>query len=105
MAKHASARACQVYLQRLSATVLVTVEDNGVGFDMAGTPGNGKERGLGLMSIRERAAKLGGTMRLESTRGKGTRVTVELPACIRQRAETCGRISRARAGRSRRRGT
>jgi signal transduction histidine kinase len=80
VAKHARATACRVYLQRLTNTVLMTVEDNGVGFDPAAVDRAGARAGLGLISIRERASQLQGTVRLESTPGKGTRLTIELPA-------------------------
>jgi signal transduction histidine kinase len=79
VAKHARATVCRVYLQRLPNTVLITIEDNGVGFDPA-SERHGDRAGLGLIGIRERASQLRGTVRLESTLGKGTRLTVELPA-------------------------
>jgi signal transduction histidine kinase len=80
VAKHARATACRVYLQRLPNTILITVEDNGVGFDAAEAERAGGQRGLGLIGIRERASHLRGTVRLESAPGKGTRLTVEVPA-------------------------
>lgn len=83
VAKHASATACRVYLQRLPTTVLITIEDDGVGCDAALVQRPGERRGLGLIGIRERVSELGGAMRLESAPGKGTRVTVELPARVR----------------------
>ena len=79
VAKHARATVCRVYLQRLPNTVLITIEDNGAGFDPA-SERPGERAGLGLVGIRERASQLRGTVRLESTPGKGTRLTVELPA-------------------------
>jgi glucose-6-phosphate-specific signal transduction histidine kinase len=60
--------------------VLVTIEDNGVGIDRTRPPGSVVARGLGLISIRERVAQLNGTITIESTRGHGTRLVVELPA-------------------------
>jgi signal transduction histidine kinase len=83
--KHAQATTCRVYLQRLTSTLLMTIEDNGVGFDQAELNRAGARTGLGLISIRERATQLGGTVRVESDPGRGTRVTVELP--VRARAE------------------
>lgn len=81
IAKHARATSCRVYLQRLPNTILITLEDDGIGFDVADVERHrGVRNGLGLVGIRERVAHLQGTMRLESTRGKGTRLTVELPA-------------------------
>jgi signal transduction histidine kinase len=84
VAKHAHATLCRVYLQRLPATLLITVEDDGIGFDTHSSRPGGGQPGLGLISIRERAALVGGAVRLESTSGKGTRLTVELPARTRE---------------------
>ena len=80
VAKHAKATSCRVYLQRLTNTLLVTIEDDGVGFDPADTRSADGTHGLGLVGIRERVAQLHGTVRLESGPGKGTRLTVEVPA-------------------------
>jgi len=80
--KHAHASSCRVYLQRLTNTLLVTVEDDGIGFAAGPTGLGDRSPGLGLISIRERASRLGGTLRLESAPGKGTRLTVEVPARI-----------------------
>jgi signal transduction histidine kinase len=80
VAKHARATSCRVFLQGLSNTILITIEDNGAGFDPAETQRIGGRRGLGLIGIRERASQLRGTVRLESAPGRGTRLTVELPA-------------------------
>jgi signal transduction histidine kinase len=86
-ARHAHATSCRIYLQGLSNTVLITIEDDGVGFDATEIPQSTARRGLGLLGIRERVAQLRGTLRLESSPGKGTRLTVELPARIRTTAE------------------
>jgi len=83
VAKHAKATNCRIYLQRLTNTLLVTVEDDGAGFDPAAPHHAHETRGLGLVGIRERVSQLGGTVRLESAPGKGTRLTVELPAQTR----------------------
>ena len=82
VARHAQATRCRIYLQRLPHTLLVTIEDDGVGFDPSATP-----RGLGLISIRERVAQVRGELRLEATPGKGTRLTVEVPALNREQAQ------------------
>ena len=83
VARHAQAQSCRVYLQRLAATVLITIEDDGVGFDAEEATRPELRTGLGLLGIRERASLLRGTLRLESTRGAGTRLTVERPAAPR----------------------
>jgi signal transduction histidine kinase len=85
VAKHAEATSCRVYLQRLLNTLLITVEDDGRGIDPEDKPA-GAQRGLGLIGIRERASELRGTVRLESVPGKGTCLTVELPALVRAAA-------------------
>jgi len=85
VAKHAQATVCRVFVQRLPNTVLITIEDNGAGFDLPAAA-RGADRGLGLIGIRERVLQLQGTLRLESSPGKGTRLTVELPARSRPSA-------------------
>ena len=61
VAKHARAHTCRVYLQRLPTTLLVTVEDDGVGFEEHQRDSTAGSSGLGLIGIRERASHLGGT--------------------------------------------
>jgi signal transduction histidine kinase len=78
--KHAHANSCRVYLHRLTNTLLVTVEDDGIGFEPASIERAANPPGLGFIGIRERVSWLGGTLRLESAHGTGTRLTVELPA-------------------------
>lgn len=77
--KHAGATSCAVTVRHLAATLLVTIEDNGCGFDPVALDLAGAAAGLGLIGIRERVAQLQGTLRVESAQGCGTRVTVEFP--------------------------
>jgi signal transduction histidine kinase len=79
VARHAAATSCRVDLRRLPNTLLVTIADDGVGFDTAAAP-PAATHGLGLISIRERVSQLGGTLRLETATGMGVHLTVELPA-------------------------
>jgi signal transduction histidine kinase len=92
VAKHANASSCRVYLQRLTNTLLVTIEDDGVGFSVVEMRSAGGSHGLGLVSIRERASHLRGTVRLESNLGKGTRLTVEVPALPRLGSRDVSRV-------------
>lgn len=78
VAKHAHATECNVRLTQLPDRLLVEVEDNGVGF-IDDTDRPIVARGLGLVSVRERAARLGGTFNVLSAPGEGTRVIVSLP--------------------------
>jgi signal transduction histidine kinase len=85
VAKHAAATSCRVYLHRLPHSLLVTVEDDGKG--IAAT--NSKEaevRGVGLVSVRERVSRAGGTVSIEGA-GRGTRLTVELPVRLADSAK------------------
>jgi signal transduction histidine kinase len=75
IAKHAGAGRASVVLQGLGDRVVLVVEDDGRGFD----PG-GSSAGLGLVSMRERAELVGGSIRVDSREGGGTSVAVEVPA-------------------------
>jgi signal transduction histidine kinase len=73
--KHSQATTVALRLEQGAGFVSLTVQDDGVGFDPAGDfPGH-----LGLKSMRERAERLGGTLELESSPGKGTRVRMRIP--------------------------
>jgi PAS domain S-box-containing protein len=77
VSKHAKAANVSITLARPNGTVLLTVQDDGAGFDVSSTtPG----RSLGLTGMGERAALLGGEVEILSTRGKGTSVSIRVPA-------------------------
>ena len=59
--------------------LLCSVRDNGCGFDPSTAPG-AEEGHFGLQGIRERIDALNGTVTIESTRDKGTKVTISLAA-------------------------
>ncbi|MCT9930042.1 sensor histidine kinase [Planotetraspora sp. A-T 1434] len=71
--KHARARHVRVTL-RLDDELLVVVADDGVGLP------RDRRAGVGLFSMAERAAELGGTCAVTSAPGEGTTVTARLPA-------------------------
>jgi PAS domain S-box-containing protein len=80
VARHAGARRVRVQLQRHDATVTLVVEDDGHGFDPARPPAPPTAaRGLGIHSMRERAAVHKGTLTIDSAPACGTRVAVEIP--------------------------
>ena len=62
--------------QPIDGCVTVTIEDNGQGFDCHAARERG---GMGLISMHERAAKMGGELTLISRPGQGTRVVVSVP--------------------------
>jgi signal transduction histidine kinase len=73
--KHAAPTAVRVTIRAEDKRLCLVVEDNGRGFDPQSA---GSEGGLGLISIRERTQKLGGTLEIISAPGKGTTVKVDL---------------------------
>jgi len=71
--KHAKARRVTIELSTVGAQhVSLTVADDGVGFDADSQ----SSRGLGLLTMRERAEFMGGRFALKSTPGQGTQITV-----------------------------
>jgi signal transduction histidine kinase len=76
--KHADAHNVTVSLEFGVERVLVRIIDDGQGFDPQATP-SGQGRHLGMISMRERAVEIGGTMDLRSMIGGGTEVTVTVP--------------------------
>jgi signal transduction histidine kinase len=74
VARHAAASQVDVELTRSQSELMVTITDNGVGFDSKQSR-NGSQ-GLGLLSMKERVALVHGEILVSSTVGKGTRVQV-----------------------------
>ncbi len=75
--RHAQARRVRVAVRRLPATLRLTVEDDGRGFDpRAPLPPRG---GLGLRGVQARTGYLRGQVQVRSQPGQGTSITVELP--------------------------
>ncbi|MBI2885723.1 MAG: HAMP domain-containing protein [Chloroflexi bacterium] len=80
VARHSGARHVVIRLTRLRSEVVLTVQDNGGGFDAAAiVPDTESGRGLGLAGMRERASLLGGNIRIESGLEWGTIVEVAVP--------------------------
>jgi signal transduction histidine kinase len=78
--KHAQANRVSVMLEYRYDELLVIVEDNGRGFhpEVTLTAKNGG--GLGLVGIQERAALVGGKVKIESEPGSGATVAIRIPA-------------------------
>jgi signal transduction histidine kinase len=78
--KHAQATEIKVSLVAREDSLFVEIKDNGVGFDVERTQSTYDQRtSLGLINIRERAELVGGDCAIESARGKGTAIKVEIP--------------------------
>ncbi len=76
--RHADATALVVHLARTGAHIELAVGDDGRGFD----PGHSaiSSRRMGLVSMRERAVDVGGSLTIESEAGSGTTVRARVPA-------------------------
>jgi len=73
--KHAQAQHVTLRLRYTPTSISLEVSDDGVGFDPLAVRPEGRG-GVGLRSITERAARLGGTLACDSRPGEGTRVKV-----------------------------
>ncbi|MCP4593458.1 MAG: sensor histidine kinase, partial [bacterium] len=74
--KHAGASQVTLSVRFAEDSVTLEVTDNGQGFDPADVQG---KAGLGLISMRERAEKIGGQLTIHSAPGEGTRVAISVP--------------------------
>ena len=83
--KHSGALKAQVLLRRVDETLLLSVCDEGVGFDVSNLR---KKEGLGTRSMEERAYLVGGRFEIHSEHGKGTRIVVSVPLQQRSDAAT-----------------
>lgn len=78
--KHSMADRMRVNLYRDDEALHLQIEDNGRGFDPARVVCHeGESRGLGLISMKERVTLSGGSYRLESSPGFGTRIHASWP--------------------------
>jgi PAS domain S-box-containing protein len=75
--KHARATEAALSLRQNGQAVVLSITDNGVGFDTMAKPILGGY-GMGTTTMRERAEAIGARLELQSVPGKGTQVTVEL---------------------------
>jgi signal transduction histidine kinase len=72
--KHSRASAVFMHLAVIGGNLKLAVIDNGIGFDVD----TGRTMGLGIRSMRERLRLIGGTFRVESSHGTGTKVEASL---------------------------
>ena len=77
-ARHSHASAVTLDLSCKQDPVTLTLEDNGCGFD-PDDPALALKNGVGLQSMRERIEAFGGTLRIESKDGEGTRIVASCP--------------------------
>ena len=80
IARHARATKVRLAVQESAGVALFEVEDNGQGFEVSETLSRpSMVKGLGLAALDERAKMLGGSLRIWSQKGQGTRITCTIP--------------------------
>jgi|GEM_PF-1391885 len=72
--RHAQAHSITVHLIQSGQTLILKIEDDGVGFD----PQQVSTGGIGLKTMHERAESLNANLHIDSQPGQGTRITVEV---------------------------
>ena len=81
IAKHSGAETVLIQGLERDGRITIEIEDDGKGFSPESLPPPAaRERGLGLMGMRERVELFGGTIELDSAPGSGTRIAVSVPA-------------------------
>lgn len=80
VAKHSHATKAQIEIERTGDMLLLTISDNGIGFDNNRTSNNSLwNGGLGIVNMKERIDGLGGSFILTTDRGNGTNIRIEIP--------------------------
>ncbi len=89
VARHAKTDGAEVSLYREGANLCISVEDRGVGFDLAALEAaSGKNRRFGLFSIRERFSYFEGEFSIQSEAGHGTQALLTVPLKHAQRKKS-----------------
>jgi signal transduction histidine kinase len=78
--RHAQARHVSVWLRQSGPSVQLVIQDDGIGFDLDPRPARRKNGcGFGLLSMRERATYVRGSLKINSTRRAGTSIEIRVP--------------------------
>jgi PAS domain S-box-containing protein len=78
--KHSNAQNVKVSISRANEQIIVTVQDDGIGFDSSEAVSKAAEKAtFGLFSIRERLEHLDGRIKIQSTPGHGSIITMTAP--------------------------
>jgi signal transduction histidine kinase len=77
--KHAKAKQVRIEVHQKGSTLRCAVHDDGVGFDQAELQSKRTSKGLGLVAMRERVNAIGGTFSVNSARGGGSKIFIQIP--------------------------
>lgn len=78
--RHAEAKHVSIRIRRVGAKLRCSVQDDGTGFDVRAVQVSHGRTGLGLIAMKERLHAVGGTFSIDSASGRGTTVSIEVPA-------------------------
>ncbi|MCK9283887.1 MAG: type IV pili methyl-accepting chemotaxis transducer N-terminal domain-containing protein [Rhodocyclaceae bacterium] len=84
--KHASAHKVCVDVKRSHTGLVLTIGDDGVGFDPENDPSANSDHHVGLQIMKERCQRIGGDVVVHSRRDRGTQVVVTLPGLQKESA-------------------
>jgi signal transduction histidine kinase len=77
--KHAKAHTAIIKIDSDGQNIIMSIKDDGIGFDTQHSIGHQKKpSGLGIIAMQERISALDGSLKVESSRGHGSTVTVEV---------------------------
>lgn len=79
VARHAQATLVKVSIQKLRDAIRMEIKDNGKSFQVQGVLTARRNKGLGLLGMRERVEMVGGRFTVESSPGRGTTIRAEIP--------------------------
>jgi signal transduction histidine kinase len=77
--RHSRATRVDVRVAHVQSAVHCTISDNGVGFERVALDGSRGGSGLGLAGMAERLSPLGGSLRIETSPGRGVRLDIHIP--------------------------
>ena len=77
--KHSQAKNVSIQFIKHEHSVVLLIDDDGVGFDVKEVNLDNNFSGIGLISMKERVAAFNGTLSISSEKGKGTEILIELP--------------------------
>jgi signal transduction histidine kinase len=77
--KHAKASHVSIQVFRADRALCCLIQDDGAGFDVRALRSDARQRGFGLIGMQERANAIGGTLSIDSSPGRGTKLLLRLP--------------------------
>jgi len=80
VAKHARAHRVEIALDHANGECVMSVEDDGIGFDGVEGASDKPKPGLGMVTMRERAQAVGGHFEIQALPDRGTQLTVRVPS-------------------------